>query len=69
MPYVKIEMLAGRSEDQKAQVAKAVTDALVNIAGATPASVFIVFDDVAASDWASGGQLLSRKAAAPNAGG
>jgi 4-oxalocrotonate tautomerase len=61
VPYVKIELLAGRSEEQKAAVAKAVTDALVELAGAQPDSIFIVFDDVAPANWASGGQLLSRK--------
>jgi 4-oxalocrotonate tautomerase len=62
MPYVKIEMLTGRSEEQKAAVSKAVTDALVELAGAKPETVFIVFDDVSAGNWASGGELLSRKA-------
>lgn len=61
MPYVRIEMISGRSEDQKAEVAKAVTDALVNHAGATPGSVFVVFQDVPASDWAVSGTLISRR--------
>ena len=63
MPYVKIELMSGRTEDQKAAVARAVTDALVELAGARPETVFIVFDDVPAVNWASGGELLSRRAA------
>ncbi len=61
MPYVKIEMLAGRSESQKAEIARAVTEALVTHGGATPASVSIVFADVPADHWAIGGQLLSAR--------
>jgi 4-oxalocrotonate tautomerase len=64
MPYVRIEMLSGRSDDQKAALAKAVTDAMVAHAGATPGSVFVVFQDVPASDWAVGGTLISRREAA-----
>jgi len=69
MPYVKIELLKGRNEDQKARIAQAVTDALVEHGGATAGSVFVVFDDVEKHDWAVGGTLLSRKAAAGPAGG
>jgi 4-oxalocrotonate tautomerase len=70
MPYVRIEMLTGRSEEQKARIAKAVTDALVEHGNATPASVFVVFQDVPAADWAVGGTLIShRKAPAQGGGG
>lgn len=61
MPYVKIEMVKGRSEDEKAAVAKAVTEAMVMHAGAKPESVWVVFQDVVKEDWASGGTLMSRR--------
>jgi 4-oxalocrotonate tautomerase len=61
MPYVKIEMLAGRSEEQKAEIARIVTAALVEHAGATPSSVFVVFDDYERHNWATGGELISRR--------
>jgi len=65
MPYVKIELLKGRSVEQKARIAQAVTDALVEHGGASASSVFVVFDDVERHDWAVGGTLLSEKAAKP----
>ena len=65
LPYVKIEMLPGRTEDQKAAIAEAVTDAIVRFGNASPASVWVVFDDVPAQNWASGGELLSRKGKTP----
>lgn len=59
MPYVRIEMLEGRSTEQKAAIANAVTQALVEHAGASPQSVFVVFESVRRDDWAVGGQLIA----------
>lgn len=61
MPYVKIEMLDGRTEEQKARIAEAVTTALVEHGGAKADSVFVVFQDVPKHDWAVGGTLLSQR--------
>lgn len=62
MPYVKIEMLDGRTADQKAALARAITDAFVEHAGAKRESVWVVIDDVARSNWAIGGELLEKPA-------
>jgi 4-oxalocrotonate tautomerase len=62
MPYVKIELLEGRTREQKAAVAKAVTEALVTHANSKADAVDIVFVDVRREDWASGGRLLSEPA-------
>ena len=59
MPHVTIELLEGRTTEQKAAVARAVTDALVDLAGSKPGDVDIVFVDVASSNWANAGRLLS----------
>lgn len=59
MPHVTIELLEGRTMEQKAAVAKAVTAALVDLAGSKPGDVDIVFVDVARSNWANAGRLLS----------
>lgn len=61
MPYVRIEIIEGRSEDQKAELAKAVTDAMERIIGSKPASTFVIFEDVSPADWAIGGELVSRR--------
>jgi len=45
MPDVKIEWNAGRTQDQKDKVAKAITDALVEIAKAPRENVKISFKD------------------------
>ncbi len=59
MPVVKIEMLEGRSKEQKAKLAQAVTQALVTIAKAKPESVTVVFSEYSRENWAQGGKLLS----------
>ena len=58
MPMVKIEWLEGRTPQQKAQLAQALTNAFVEVAQIKPEQVWIVFEDVKRSDWAMGGKLL-----------
>ncbi len=59
MPYIKIEMLAGRTKDQKAALAQAITDAMVQHADAKRESVWVAFVDLAHEDFAIGGTLLA----------
>lgn len=59
MPMIRVELLAGRTAQQKRDFAKAVTDSFVAICGSTPQAVQIVFQDVAKDDWATAGRLLS----------
>lgn len=60
MPYVKIELIEGRSEKQKADIAEAVTRAIVDYGGAKAADIDIVFVDIEPGNWAISGQLISR---------
>ena len=61
MPVVTIQLLSGRSKEQKAKLAQAVTDAIVDIAKAKPEGVQVIFSYVEREDWASAGALLSDK--------
>ena len=58
MPMVTVEWLEGRTPQQKAQLADAVTNAFVEIAKVSKDQVWIVFQDVKRSDWAMAGKLL-----------
>ena len=60
MPWVKVDLSTGRSEEQKQRTAEAITEALVEFCGCTPESVSIVFNDVTADNWAFGGKLISQ---------
>jgi 4-oxalocrotonate tautomerase len=59
MPYVTIVLREGRSVDQKRELVKAVTDAIVRTVNAKPEAVHIVVHDEPAHNLANGGQLIS----------
>ena len=55
MPVVRVSFHAGRSREQKREIAEAITDALVRIAGSQREAVNVIFDDFAREDWVIGG--------------
>ena len=59
MPIVRIELLEGRSMEQKRAAAEAVTRELARTCGCKAENVHVIFCDTAKSDWALGGTLLS----------
>ncbi|MCH8309523.1 MAG: tautomerase family protein [Chloroflexi bacterium] len=59
MPIVRVEMWPGRTHEQKQKLAKAITDAMVEIGKTTPEATIIVFEDVEKSNWAQSGVLAS----------
>jgi 4-oxalocrotonate tautomerase len=61
MPIVNIEMYKGRPVEKKRLLAKAITDAFVNILGLKPEVVTIVFSETEKENWAIGGELQSDK--------
>lgn len=65
MPTLRVELFEGRTPQQKAALAKELTDACVRVLGGSAAGVDVLFFDIARHDWASGGTLWSEKAATP----
>lgn len=59
MPIVRIDMWPGRTHQQKADLAKVITDAMVEIAKTTPEATTIVFQDIPKENWAESGVLTS----------
>jgi len=57
MPIVRVEMWSGRTKSQKAELARALTDAMVNIARTSPESTIIIFEDIQRENWAENGRL------------
>ena len=57
MPIVRVELWPGRTEQQKRELAKAITEAVVRIAGTTPEATFVVFADIDKANWAQAGKL------------
>ncbi len=61
MPIVRVEMWTGRTIAQKKELARVITDAVVNIAHTTPEATIIVFEDVSRDNWAQAGILASEE--------
>jgi 4-oxalocrotonate tautomerase len=57
MPFVEVKLFEGRTREQKAELARRFTDAMVEVGGCSPEAVSIVFEDYAKGDWAEGGRL------------
>ncbi|MGJ8616042.1 MAG: tautomerase family protein [Sulfitobacter sp.] len=56
MPYVNIKVTReGVTADQKAELISGVTDLLVRILDKSPATTFVVIDEVELEDWGIGG--------------
>lgn len=62
MPIIRIEMLPGRTVEQKREFAHAVTDLASDILGCGRDGIAVIFDEVAPHNWANGGLLESDKA-------
>jgi len=59
MPIVRIEMWPGRTQAQKRELARAITEVVCNVAQTTPEATIVVFQDVAKENWAQAGRLAS----------
>ncbi|AXT35101.1 4-oxalocrotonate tautomerase family protein [Phaeobacter sp. LSS9] len=62
MPYVNIKVTReggpngiGPSAEQKAQLIRGVTDLLQKVLGKSPATTFVVINEVPLEDWGVGG--------------
>jgi 4-oxalocrotonate tautomerase len=56
MPYVNIKVTReGVTADQKAKLISGVTDLLVEVLDKSPASTFVVINEVELEDWGIGG--------------
>ena len=52
-------MWPGRTHEQKRELAKAITEAVVEIGKAPADATFVIFEDVAKENWAQAGTLAS----------
>ncbi|MCE8547899.1 2-hydroxymuconate tautomerase family protein [Ruegeria pomeroyi] len=62
MPYVKIEMLGGRDQQQKRALVASVTEAVCTSVGCNADAVWVVIDEKTTENWGAGGKLIADKA-------
>jgi 4-oxalocrotonate tautomerase family enzyme len=54
MPFVHVHWFEGRSDEQKAEIAKRIEAALVEVAGAAPEHCWVKFSDSPKTDFIIG---------------
>ena len=61
MPTIRVELMEGRTVEQKRALVRALTQAVVDTIGARPEAVDILLFDIKRHDWATGAELWSDK--------
>ncbi len=61
MPTIRVELLEGRTPEQKTALVKALTQAVVESLGSKPESVDVVLFDIPRQNWATGGVQWSER--------
>ena len=59
MPVVKVIWFEGKDQKAKQAVAKDITESIVRNTGTDAKYIYVVFEDVALSDWAVGGEFMT----------
>jgi len=61
MPTIRVELMEGRTPEQKKNLVAALTQAVVDTLGSNPESVDVLLFDIKPADWATGGKLWSER--------
>ena len=61
MPVVTVQMLAGRSDEQRRKIVDGITRVMKEAAGAAPEATTVIIHEVERDRWASAGRLLSER--------
>ena len=59
MPLLRVSLWTGRTKEEKAKLARALTDTMVETAGVPPQAVTIQIEELPKENWATGGTLHS----------
>jgi 4-oxalocrotonate tautomerase len=62
MPVVRVSWFEGKDQKQKAAVAAEITKSIVDNTGTDANYIYVIFEDVKASDWAGAGKLFGEAA-------
>ena len=58
MPFVHVELVEGRTAEQKAGLVKDITEAVVKNTGAPAEKIHVIIEEMKKGDYAVGGKLL-----------
>lgn len=65
MPVVRVSWFEGKEHEQKAAVAADITESIVRHTGTDANYIYVIFEDIAPSDWAGAGKLFGQAADKP----
>ena len=57
MPVVRVTWFEGKEAKAKEAVASEITESIVKNTGTDAAYIYVIFEDVKASDWAGAGKM------------
>lgn len=58
MPVVRVSWFSGKDAGAKKAVAAEITESIVKNTGTDPNYIYVLFEDIAPSDWAGAGKLF-----------
>ncbi|MBJ7514694.1 MAG: 4-oxalocrotonate tautomerase family protein [Stenotrophomonas sp.] len=58
MPVVRVSWFEGKDATAKKAVAAEITESIVKNTGTDPSYIYVIFEDVAPSNWAGAGKLF-----------
>lgn len=61
MPIVTVQLIEGRTPEQKLATAEAITDAVEKHCVIAREHIYVVFEDVAATDWMVAGETVAER--------
>ena len=60
MPVVRVSWFEGKTHEMKERVAAEITQSIVRNTDTDPKYIYVIFEDVAKSDWAGEGKLYGK---------
>ncbi|WP_313515702.1 4-oxalocrotonate tautomerase family protein [Pseudomonas sp.] len=61
MPVVRVSWFEGKDSVAKQAVAEEITQSIVKNTGTDPNYIYVIFEDVAPSNWAGAGKLFGEE--------
>lgn len=61
MPVVRVNWFEGKDSVAKQAVAEEITQSIVKNTGTDPNYIYVIFEDVAPSNWAGAGKLFGEE--------
>ncbi|SFB20931.1 4-oxalocrotonate tautomerase [Collimonas sp. OK607] len=61
MPVVRVSWFEGKNAAAKKAVAAEITESIVKNTGTDPQYIYVIFEDIAPSDWAGAGRIFGEQ--------